>query len=211
MRNLEHFIWDFDGTLFDTYPGIIGVLQKALGEFGHSCEPAEAMKLMLETIPATRDFYAKKYNIDPEALREAYMRYHKEFVDGLESQPMAAAREVLAKICDSGRHNYIFTHRKHHETMLFLEKYDLTHFFRDIICPEHPSFAWKPAPDAVEFLMKTYDMDPQRTAMIGDRERDLGSGRNAGIKSVHLMCPMAPETLECDYRLTDLADMLTML
>jgi HAD superfamily hydrolase (TIGR01509 family) len=211
MRNLQHFIWDFDGTLFDTYPGIIGVLQKALGQFGHSCEPAEAMKLMLETIPITRDFYADKYGIDKDALKDAYMHYHKAFVEGLESVPMAATREVLEAICASGRHNYIFTHRKHDETMDFLRKYDLTHYFRDIICPEHPNFAWKPAPDAVDYLMKTYDMDPAQTAMIGDRERDLGSGRNAGIKTVHLICPLAPETLECDYRLNDLGDMLKML
>ena len=211
MRALQHFIWDFDGTLFDTYPGIIGVLQKALGEFGHSCKPAEAMMQMLQTIPTTLHFYAEKCGIDPDALKEAYMRHHKDFVDGLESAPMAAAREVLAKICGSGRYNYIFTHRKYDETMRFLTKYDLTDYFRDIICPEHPCFAWKPAPDVVEYLMKTYQMDPRQTAMIGDRERDLGSGRAAGVKTVHLICPLAPETLECDYRLSDLGDMLTML
>ena len=32
MRNIQHFIWDFDGTLFDTYPVIIGDLRKALGK-----------------------------------------------------------------------------------------------------------------------------------------------------------------------------------
>jgi len=30
MRDVEHFFWDFDGTLFDTYPVIIENLQLAL-------------------------------------------------------------------------------------------------------------------------------------------------------------------------------------
>ena len=44
----KHVIWDFDGTLFDTYPIIIQNLDNALREFGYTCDPLEAMKLMNE-------------------------------------------------------------------------------------------------------------------------------------------------------------------
>lgn len=211
MRNIRHFIWDLDGTLLDTYPGMINNLQLALNDFGYSCDTVEAMELMLQTVPVARNFYADKYGIDREALHEAYLRHHKEFVAQLRSLPMDGAREVLAQICASGRHNYIFTHRKQHETEAFLEKYDLTGYFRDMVCPEHPNFAWKPAPDAVDYLMAKYQMDPAQTVMVGDRERDLESGYNAGIKTVHLLCPLVPETLKCDYRLNKLSDMLSLL
>ena len=33
MHRLVHFIWDFDGTLFDTYPVIIEDLRGALAVF----------------------------------------------------------------------------------------------------------------------------------------------------------------------------------
>jgi len=35
VRCVKHFIWDFDGTLFDTYPIIIAQMQAVLGDFVH--------------------------------------------------------------------------------------------------------------------------------------------------------------------------------
>ena len=72
LRNLKHFIWDFDGTLFDTYPVIIENLREGLREFGFDADPVDMMRRMLETIPAARNHYADTYGIDREALTEAF-------------------------------------------------------------------------------------------------------------------------------------------
>ena len=211
MRQIRHFIWDFDGTLFDTYPVIIENLRSALAEYGRDCDPVDAMRRMLVTSPAARNHYADEYGIGRDALAEAYGRYHARANETLAAQPYAGVREVLAHICDTGRHNYIFTHRKAWETELYLKKYGMEHFFRDIVGPETPGFALKPAPDAVLYLMNKYGMDATDTAMVGDRECDLGSGRNAGVKAVHLVCAAAPEDLVCDWRLDNFAQMLELL
>ena len=211
MENIRHFIWDFDGTLFDTYPVIIKNLRLALQEYGHDCDPKDAMGRMLDTIPAARNHYADLYGIDRQELADAYGRYHKQATALLSAQPIAGVREVLAQIRATDRHSYIFTHRKETETVAYLQKYGVDSYFRDIIGPEAPGFAWKPAPDAVLQLMKKYDMQPHETVMIGDRDCDLGSGRNAGIRSAHLVCAIAPETLDCDWRLTDFRQMLSMI
>ena len=52
MQNIRHFIWDLDGTILDTYPASIGDLRSALQEFGHDCDPVEAMKLIFANIKA---------------------------------------------------------------------------------------------------------------------------------------------------------------
>jgi hypothetical protein len=39
MSHIRHFIWDFDGTLFDSYPIIIGNLRSALQSYGYDCDP----------------------------------------------------------------------------------------------------------------------------------------------------------------------------
>lgn len=211
MRDIQHFIWDFDGTLFDTYPVIIGNLRAALQEYGRDLDPVKAMELMLITIPTARDYYADLYGIDRQELDAAYQRHHKESVETMKSAPMENVEKVLAAICDSGRHNYIFTHRKVVETHKYLEKYGLSRYFREVVGPETPCFAWKPAPDAVLYLMDRYGMRAEDTVMIGDRDCDLASGRNAGVGSVHLICPIWPETLNCDWRLENFAQMLEIL
>lgn len=210
-ETLRHFIWDFDGTLFDTYPVIIRNLRTALGQFGRDADPVQAMGLMLDCIPAAMKYYAETYQIPLEALNEAYQVCHRQANRELEAQPMAGVREVLTEIRDSGRYNYIFTHRKLEETRAYLAKYGMTDLFRDIMAPETPGFAWKPSPDGVLALMKEYGMKPEESVMVGDRECDLGSGRNAGIHTLHLMCPAVPEQLDCDWRIGSYAEMEPLL
>ena len=211
MKDIQHFIWDFDGTLFDTYPVIIGDLRCALQEYGKDLDPVKTMELMLINIPTARDYYADLYGIDRQELDAAYQRHHKKSVETMKSAPMADVEKVLAAICESGRHNYIFTHRKVVETDEYLNKYGMAHYFREVVGPESPRFAWKPAPDAVLYLMERYGMTKENAVMIGDRDCDLASGRNAGVGSVHLICPIWPETLNCDWRLDDFAQMLEIL
>ena len=211
LRPIRHFIWDFDGTLFDTYPVIIRNLRHALGEFGCDADPVEAMGLMLDSIPVARRHYAQRFGLDEAALAAAYQRYHEQANAALEATPMAGLPDVLRAVAASGRYHYIFTHRQPDETNAYLEKYGLTGLFRDIVAPGGTGFAPKPAPDAVLYLMKKYGMTAADTVMIGDREIDLGSGRNAGIKTVHIVCTAVPETLDCDWRFTDYGQMLEAL
>lgn len=211
MLQIRHFIWDFDGTLFDTYPTIIEILRSALQEYGCDCNPEEAMKLMLDTIGFARDHYADKYGISREALAETYMVYHHKLIPQFLSQPFPGAKEVLEQICESGRFNYIFTHRDSRETAAYLKKHSLEGCFREIICPDSPHFAFKPAPDAILYLMKKYGMTGEDAVMVGDRDCDLESARVAGIGTVHKVCSIAPEKLECDWTFESFPEMLKLI
>ncbi len=211
MQHIRHFIWDFDGTLFDTYPVIIRNLRAALAQFGCDCDPVDCMRRMLVSIPVARDHYADAFGLDRAALAEAYEGFHRQANAELAAPPMDGAREVLQRIRDTGGSSYIFTHRKVWETRLYLEKHGLDGFFADILGPESEGFAAKPAPDAVLHLMQRHGMHPDDTVMIGDRDCDLGSGRNAGVGAVHLLCAVAPEELVCGWRLNALTDMLPLL
>ena len=57
MKALKHFIWDFDGTLADTYPNLVRYLALALLDFGKTAEPLEILEKMMENIPiAVKNF-----------------------------------------------------------------------------------------------------------------------------------------------------------
>lgn len=211
MQNIRHFIWDFDGTLFDTYPVIIEDLNLALRELGHGCEFPAAMKLMLTNLGHAQRFYAEQFGIPVASVAEGYERHHRRSNRELRAEPMAGVREVLEVIQATGRYNYIFSHRKPNETADYLEKYGLSSYFTHIIGPGSEGFAVKPAPDAVLYLMERYGMAPEETVMVGDRECDLGSARNAGIRTAHLVCAAAPETLSCDWRFKCFAEMAALL
>jgi len=149
--------------------------------------------------------------IDPAALRQRYDFYHTRSNGALAAQPMPGAAQVLRKICALGGHNYIFTHRHVDEARKYLAKYGLSDYFREVVGPESPCFARKPAPDAILYLLRRYGIAPEAAVMIGDRDCDLGSARAAGIRTAHLLCPQVPQTLNADWHFADLGRLLCAL
>ncbi len=211
MVHIRHFIWDFDGTLFDSYPIIIRNLRSALQEYGYDCDPVEAMGLMLQNITVAHNFYADKFGISREEFVNTYNRFHQQINPQLLAKPMVDVENVLSYICETGRKNYIFTHRQSTTTAQYLEKYGLAPYFQEIIGPDSLHFAYKPAPDAILYLMDKYGMTTEDAVMVGDRDCDLGSARNAGIGTVHYVCATVPETLSCNWKFESYAEMLNIL
>ena len=44
MKNVKLFIWDFDGTLLDTYPFITLCLKRALADYGYEISQTEILE-----------------------------------------------------------------------------------------------------------------------------------------------------------------------
>src|SRR5690606_8325345 len=50
---IDYLLWDFDGTLFDTYPPLVRAIEQALGASGASV-PAERIRALLtDTLAST--------------------------------------------------------------------------------------------------------------------------------------------------------------
>ena len=211
MRQVKHFIWDFDGTLFDTYPIIIKQMQTALAGFGHTIDALELMEQLLYTVGYALEYCAEKFSIDYTQLSDAYSVLHQQTALLPVAQPMASVEAVLQEVVARGGMNLIFTHRTLSSTNAYLEEYGLSHYFTDIVAPDTPGFAWKPEPDAITYLMETHGLDPKEVAMVGDREIDLASGRAAGVYGIHYLCKDVPQDLQCDWRVWDYAEMAANL
>ena len=211
IRQIRHFIWDFDGTLFDTYPIIIEQIQTALGDFGHTIDSLELMRQLLNTVGTALEYCAKKFSIDHTQLNDAYTVLHNRSSLLPVAPPMASVEAVLAAVVARGGKNLIFTHRELGSTQAYLEKYGLSHYFADISAPGTPGFAWKPAPDSIEYLLETHGLDRDEVAMVGDREIDLISARAAGVRCVHYLCKAVPQELACHWCFSDYAVMADKL
>lgn len=208
LKDMRLFIWDFDGTLMDTYPVTFAAyLRLALADFGYSAPEAEIMEKMLVNTGHAVSYYTELYGL-PQ-LRERYQFYGRQGPVAM-PETYAQVEAVLDRVRELGGINCIYTHRG---STIFpmLAHGRLTEKFEEIITPEHEGFATKPAPDAVLYLMEKYAAAPEETVMIGDRACDLESGQNAGCRALHLLTPAVPQYPPCDWRIENYGQMLDML
>lgn len=177
---LRHLIWDFDGTLFDTYPAMTQAYRQALQNRGLDAPYDEIYSYFRQSVPIAFAHYREALGAD-EVIEQDYARIRKEIEIGV-CAPYSGMEELLRDLNGSGRSNYIFTHRG---STIFgmLDRFGWRDLFREIVTAE-AGFARKPEPDGILYLIQKYGMDKDECAMIGDRELDVASGNNAGVHSI---------------------------
>lgn len=209
MKEIKLFIWDFDGTLMNTYPNLTRYMHDALLDLGHDVPQVEILEQMLENIPHCIAYFSEKFGIEKETLSAQYqLHYSNAPKDPVELFP--GVKEVLRRIREMGADNYIYTNRGE-SIFPMLEATGILDEFREVVTSASPAFVYKPSPEPIFYLMEKYGGTVTNTVMIGDRVCDLESGYNAGCKTCHLLTPAVPQYPKCDWQIKDFEEMLTLL
>jgi FMN phosphatase YigB (HAD superfamily) len=185
-----NILWDFDGTLFDTYPalvsGFINLSQQDL-------DRDEVLKWL--KIDSKTAF--KHYGID-EKQRLEYQTLHN-YYSKTESKPF----EYLAEALSSVDHNIIVTHRDKESTIFLLKKYHLDKYFKEIVSVEEQGFTRKPHSSSYEYVLKSHHID----LVVGDRDLDLIPARELNIKT----CAFQNRNIEADFHIDSYADFIAVV
>ena len=177
-------IWDFDGTLFNSYPIMNRAMVEALETLSQPRPFEEVRRLMKQSVSTALTFYHEHFSLGKE-LETEFRRREKLLSDDL--PPYDGALKLCRDITEAGGMNLLYTHRDSLSEAM-LRRYGFTPFFAGGVTAED-GFPSKPAPDALEHLMKTFSFSPEEGLMIGDRDIDLLAGKNAGIAG-YLFDPM---------------------
>ncbi len=177
------FIWDFDGTLFNTYPETVRGYLEVLSELGFNADAATLERLARISLIQLDDYLRERFGVGKDFF--ARVVPHCEELSRAYSQPFPGAREFLSDVVAEGGQNQLYTHRDH-VALELLDIAGLAPLFSDAVTSEQ-GFAMKPAPDALRALLERNGTQPQEAIMLGDREIDVRAGANAGIDSCLIM------------------------
>lgn len=202
----KHIIWDFDGTLFDTYPVITEVLSETFYHYGIEEPIEEINRLAKISMKFTIQHYKNKYNIGDNFFEEYKRRVKEEEL--LRAKPYEGIMELCEMVTAQGGYNYLFTHRGS-SAYILLEKYGLIKYFRECITSKE-GFARKPSPDGILYLIEKYEIDKREAIMIGDRELDILSGKNSGIASCYFNQDSLYDVVS-DYYVSSIEQLKTIL
>ncbi|MBQ2847596.1 MAG: HAD-IA family hydrolase [Clostridia bacterium] len=171
---MQNYIWDFDGMLFDSYPHITSAFLKALGDFGKDADYDEAKALLEITFAHAFEHYDVG-----EEEKAIFRNYEHDYSLRPIAVPFENTYKTLEALFNSGKKHFLYTHRGFETSQHYLEIYGMKKFFTAFV-DSSMKFPSKPSPDAVNWICDTYGLNRNETVMIGDREIDVLSGKNAG-------------------------------
>lgn len=188
-----NIIWDFDGTIYNTYPRILNAFDVVLNskyELDISLERIEDL-VFIDTKYCAK-VVAEENSLDYELLLDKIRSYYDQNGETENVFP-----EVIPILKDGISYNhFLVTHRDRRSLEKKLIEAGIFDCFREIISKDD-GFEDKPAPDSFEYLIKKYNLNKTETAAIGDRDIDVGAGRNAGVKTI-----LISKRLESDADIT---------
>lgn len=176
-------IWDFDGTLFDTYPGMIRALVATLADYGITGDADELLKrTKFDSMKLVLDEYSRKYKLDRAAMQAKYTDY--ELVLNGNPQPYPGALAALTTVLLAGGTNLLWTHRDQKAWRLLRQHHMSGLFSGGTTIDMH--FKRKPSPESINFLLTKFAASATQTLVVGDRKLDVEAGRAAGCATLYL-------------------------
>lgn len=173
-----NIIWDFDGTLFDTYPALVKAFIQLSGQ---ELDPNEVLAWLKKDSKTA----FKHYRISEDHRNEYQELYNCYSKEG--SLPFPNLKDALK----AAGQNIIVTHRDRESTAFLLEKFDLKQYFTDIVSVEEDGFIRKPDPSSYKYVLSKYEID----LTIGDRDLDLIPAKKVGLKTAAFQNP----NIDADY------------
>lgn len=175
------FIWDLDGTLFDSYAIIVSAVCQTLEEYGITADAPSVLQEITAT--SVTDFIqriAKQHNCDGYTMfrRSCYLQTSQD--DSIRLNPHA--KTTLEQLHTRGAKHFVYTH-KGDTAQAVLDRLGIGALFTEVITAAH-GFARKPDPEGVDYLVHKHGLDKQRCYYVGDRIIDLQCAANAQIQSI---------------------------
>lgn len=196
----KNIIWDFDGTLFDSYPVMANTMLETLKAHGIEDDKERILSLMKISMTTLIDDLIHRYHVTDDFINQYKKNLKRN--EKNDSKPFSGAVEICRYIKECGGSNHLFTHKSSGAIDL-LKKYDLDLYFDGLITSES-GFSRKPSPEGILHLIERYDLDPSITLMVGDRELDLLSAKHAGISACYFKQAHEKDLEVADYVIRDL-------
>ena len=192
MKKYKYLLFDLDGTLIYSHPGIWNCFRYAMRELGYP-EPQEA-DLIKCIGPSLEYSFSTFFGMDEEMARVATAKYREQYkVTGVwENEPIEGALEALRALKQAGYRMALATSKP----LVFAEKISARWGFSEYLdvevgCGVDGSLPTKA--DVVRAAMEKLGAEAKDCLMIGDRFYDVDGARECGVDCAMLRVGYAPE------------------
>ncbi len=188
MTTRELVLFDLDGTLTDSAPGIMESVQYAYAQLGIEAPDADTLRTF---VGPPLHVSSARYGVAASEYEEFLRQYRVKFTDGgmLNNSVYPGIVELLDTLTARGMPMAVATSKPEKYARQILEHFGLAHYFRFIAGATMDGTRSAKA-DVIEHCLAS--LTPllgqlpgvDRILMVGDREHDVNGARLHGIDTV---------------------------
>ena len=209
---IRGLIFDFDGTLIDSYEAISESLNLVRAKFSKPAYPPAEVKAMvghgLEQL-LEKAIGAANVEEGVRIFRDSYGAICER-----KTRILPQVKETLDELDRRGYRMGIATNKPSYFARVILKALEMEHLFSEVLGPNDVDKP-KPDPEMLEIIMMRIGLSPDEVAYVGDMLLDIEVARRAGV-SVYAI-PTGSATREAllegrpDRLLHRFSDLLTVL
>jgi sialic acid synthase SpsE/phosphoglycolate phosphatase-like HAD superfamily hydrolase len=168
-----HLIFDLDGTMVDSRPGILFSLRQAISQVFPDSQP-DSLEYIIGTpvremlTHALKNINKKKLDKLESAFRVAYdgegWKMTQLFPGVIETLKMFQARDIPM---------YVLTNKPSFSTKQILSNLGLFPYFIEVVCPDSHQPPFKGKTESLRYLLDKYALRSERAVYVGDSLDDL--------------------------------------
>ncbi|WP_271986185.1 HAD hydrolase-like protein [Pseudoclavibacter terrae] len=177
-------LWDLDGTISDSAPGILNSLRAVLSSYGLPI-PGDA-ELLKHVGPPIHETFAA-YGLDPIEATERYRTIYRES-DSFIGDPYPGVLQVIRDVHAAGIPQSTATSKPESSAAVILESYGVADQFLTITGASDDEVRSAKA-DVIEEALRRLDVagvDLSNVLMIGDRFYDVQGSAAHGVPAVYV-------------------------
>lgn len=210
-------LFDLDGTLIDTAPDFIRCLNEL--RQAHEMPALPASHIRRSVSNGARAMIQVGFGLEPE--HPDYLEKHTAFLDLYEAgvaveTALFEGMEIILKDLEARNIPWgIVTNKPVRFAAPLIEALDLAERCAALICPDHVTDR-KPHPEALLLACQEVGADPANGVYVGDHERDIEAGRNAGMTTIavrygYIEQPEAVDLWQADIVADTVSDLAKLL
>lgn len=166
----ETVLFDLDGTLTDSGPGIMNAVRYALDKMG--IEETDPAHLRSFIGPPLHENFSRLYDMDYDTAWTAVNTFREYYLDKgwMENEPYPGIPELLADLREAGKTLMVATSKPDATARRVLDHFDLTKYFHRIQGATFQDTHCQKA-DVIRMVLAECE-HKKPVVMVGDREND---------------------------------------
>ncbi|MDD5944498.1 MAG: HAD-IA family hydrolase [Clostridia bacterium] len=187
MEKCKYILFDLDGTITESHPGITRSVKYALEKHGFEAPDLDALKVFVG--PPLGEMFSEIYGVSKEKATEMVATYRERYttIGKYECNVYDGVCEMLTALRKMGKILCVATSKPESSAHDVLEHFDLLKYF-DFIGGDTDKHERKNKTAVINYVMEKMGIeDKNDVIMVGDTHYDVLGAAESGIKCIGVL------------------------